>query len=107
MRRLLVLVVFFGATAPVLGGGAAPPDLIAAGVTIAGIPVGGMSSEQAAAVVAPAFARPVRIVYGNRQGILRPSRFGAEVSVADGVTQALAVPARTAVALKPRVDVAA
>ena len=107
MRRLLVLVVFFGATAPVLGGGAAPPHLIASGVTIAGIPVGGMSSEQAEAVVAPAFARPARIVYGSRQAILRPSRFGADVSVADGVVRALAVPAGTAVALKPRVDIAA
>jgi lipoprotein-anchoring transpeptidase ErfK/SrfK len=106
VRRLLLLIVVVGATMPALGGAAAPPDLIAAGVTVAGIPVGGMSSEEAQAAVAPSFARPVRLVYGTRQWLLRPERFGSRVSIVDGVTRALAAPARTQVALVPRLDVA-
>ena len=49
IRRLVILVLLFGATIPVLGGAAARPDLIASGVTLAGIPVGGMSYEEAQA----------------------------------------------------------
>ena len=107
MRRLLVLVVFFGATAPVLGGGAAPPDLIPPRVTLSGIAVGGMSPEQAEAAVARRFARPVRVRYAGRSSLLRPSRFGAELSVADGVALALKASAGTSIRLAPRVDMRA
>jgi len=60
----MTLVV--AALAPALRGDAAPPVLIEPGVTLAGVPVGGMSNEQAQAALGPAFARPVRLVYGDR-----------------------------------------
>ena len=107
MRRLVVLVVFFGATAPVLGGGAAPPDLVAPEVSLSGIAIGGMSAEEAQATVARSFARPIRIVYSGRSGLLRPSRFGGEIAVADGVALALKAPAGTSIRLAPHVDMAA
>src|SRR5438105_4686006 len=89
---------------PVLGGAAARPDLIASGVTLAGIPVGGMSYEEAQAAVAPAFARPIELVYGGTHWRLNASRFGGEVSVADGVSRALDAGANTPVDLVPRVN---
>ncbi len=104
IRRLALLVICFGATMPVLGGAAAQPDLIATGVTLAGIPVGGMSYEEAQAAVSPAFGRPIRLVYGSRRWLLRPARFGGEVSVTDGVSRALHAHANTQVDLVPRVD---
>src|SRR5438093_5979448 len=85
IRRLLLMIVVVAGTAPVLGGGAAPPVLIAEGVTIAGVPVGGMSYEQAQAAVAPAFERPVRLVLGPTRMRVTPAHFGMSVAVADGL----------------------
>ena len=104
IRRLILVVLAVGLLTPVLGGAAALPDLIANGVTLAGVPVGGMSYEEAQAAVAPAFARPVHLVYGPTRWILKPARFGVGVSLADGVTRALGAGANTQVPLTPRVD---
>jgi lipoprotein-anchoring transpeptidase ErfK/SrfK len=93
------------ALAPALRGDAAPPVLIAQGVTLAGVPVGGMSNEQAQAAVRPAFARPVRLVYGDRRWRLTPGRFGAKVAVAEGVGRAFRAHAGASVALVPTIDV--
>src|SRR6266550_121396 len=104
IRRLGISVLVIAALAPVLSGDAAPPVLIARGVTLAGIPVGGMSNEQAQAALRPAFARPVRLVYGDRRWRLVPARFGAKVTVALGVADALRAHAGASVGLVPSVD---
>ena len=98
-------MLVLAALAPVLSGDAAPPALIARGVTLAGVPVGGMSNEQAQAALRPAFAKPVRLVYGDRRWRLLPARFGARVTIAGGVANALRAPAGTAVSLTPNIDV--
>jgi len=69
------------------------------------VPVGGMTNEQAQAALRPAFARPIRLVYGDRSWRLRPTQFGAKVAIADGVGRALAATANAAVPLEPQVDV--
>jgi lipoprotein-anchoring transpeptidase ErfK/SrfK len=104
-RRLLVTVLVVAALAPALRGDAAAPVLVQPGVTIAGVPVGGMSNEQARAALRPAFARPIRLVYGDRSWRLRPTRFGARVAIADGVNRALNSPANASVPLAPQVNV--
>jgi lipoprotein-anchoring transpeptidase ErfK/SrfK len=104
VRRLAISVLVIAALAPVLSGDAAPPALIARGVTLAGVPVAGMSNEQAQAALRPAFARPVQLVYGPRRWRLVPARFGAKVGVAQGVARALQARAGAAVALTPTVD---
>jgi len=98
------MIVVVAVTAPVLGGGAAPPSLVARGVTLAGIPVGGMSYEQAAAAVRPAFAKRVRISLGDKRWYVRPSRFGASVTVDEGVSRALSAREFASVDLAPRID---
>ena len=107
IRRLGITVLVVAALAPVLRGDAAPPVLVPEGVTLAGIPVGGMSYQQAEAAVAPAFARSAHVVFGDRRWRLRPARFGAKAAVAQGVTRALDAPARAAVPLTPSVDIRA
>jgi lipoprotein-anchoring transpeptidase ErfK/SrfK len=107
IRRLALCVLVIAALAPVLRGDAAPPALIAQGVTLAGIPVGGMSNEQAQAALRPAFARPVRLVYGDTRWRLRPAQFGMRVVLREGVEQALLAQPGTAVPLVPKVDVLA
>jgi hypothetical protein len=104
LRRLALTVLVVAALAPALRGDAAPPVLIQPGVTLAGVPVGGMSNEQAQAALRPAFAEPVRLVYGGRRWRLQPTRFGGQVTVADGVLEALGAQAGSAVPLVPRVD---
>jgi lipoprotein-anchoring transpeptidase ErfK/SrfK len=107
IRRLFVSVLVVAALAPVLRGDAAPPVLIPQDVTLAGIPVGGMSNEQAQAAVRPAFARPVRLVYGDTRWRLRPAQFGLRVVVREGVVRALVAQPGEAVPLLPKVDVLA
>jgi lipoprotein-anchoring transpeptidase ErfK/SrfK len=104
LRRLVLLVLVIAALAPVLRGDAAPIALVEPGVTVAGVPVGGMSNEQAQATLAPAFARPVRLVYGDRAWKLRLSQYGGEAAIADGLSQALPADAGEAVPLEPTVD---
>jgi lipoprotein-anchoring transpeptidase ErfK/SrfK len=104
IRRLAITVLVLAALAPVLSGDAAPPVLIAPGVTLAGVPVGGMSNEQAQAALLPAFARPVRLMYGDRSWRIVPARFGAKVTFSEGVAEALRAPADSEVALTPEVD---
>ena len=104
LRRLAFFVLVIAVLAPVLSGDAARPALIAQGVTLAGVSVGGMSNEEAQAAIRPAFARPVRLVYGTRAWRIVPTRFGAKVGVAAGVADALNAPAGSAVELTPTVD---
>ena len=104
IRRLALTVLVVAALAPALRGDAAPPVLIQPGVTLAGIDVGGMSNEQAQAALRPAFVRPVRLRDGDRRWNLWPIRFGARVTIADGVVQALGAEAGSAVPLLPAVD---
>jgi lipoprotein-anchoring transpeptidase ErfK/SrfK len=104
IRRLALFVLVIAALTPALRGDAAPPALIAQGVTIAGVPVGGMSNEQAQAAVRPVFARAKRISYGGVSWRLRPARFGASVAIADGVQRAFAASPDTAVELTPNVN---
>ena len=106
-RRLLVSIVVVACLAPVLSGDAAPPVLGPEGVTLAGIPVGGMAYEQAQAAVRPAFARPVRAFYGDRRWRLNRWKFGASVAIAAGVSRALAARPGEAVPLTAEVDASA
>jgi lipoprotein-anchoring transpeptidase ErfK/SrfK len=102
--RLTISVLVVAALAPVLRGDAAPPVLIAQGVTLAGVPVGGMSNEQAQAALEPGFSQPDRLVYGDTAWKLRPSRFGMKVAIRAGVASAFSAPSGTAVPLVPNVD---
>jgi lipoprotein-anchoring transpeptidase ErfK/SrfK len=98
------MIVVVAGTAPVLGGGAAPPVLIADGVTVAGVPVGGMSYEQAQAAVTPAFERPLHLVLGPTRMRVAPSHFGMSVAVADGLSRAFDASRGDAVELVPEID---
>src|SRR2546430_6526212 len=99
------MIVVIAGTAPVLGGGAAPPVLIPQAVTVAGVPVGGMSYEQAQAALGPAFAQPLRLSLGGSRWQVPVSHFGMSVTVADGVSRAFQASPGGAVDLVPEIDV--
>jgi lipoprotein-anchoring transpeptidase ErfK/SrfK len=75
---------------------------IAEGVQIAGVPVGGLTGEEAQAKVERSFARPVVLRYGQRTWRLTPAELGAEAEIADAVQEAQAADAGATVRLRVR-----
>ena len=90
MKRLLaatfLLLVTLGVAAP---DAARKPVVIAPGVTVAGIPVGGLTSEPARTRVEKRFFRPLRLVYGDKQWRISPRYLGASAGIDDAVATAL------------------
>jgi len=80
--------------------------LIAAGVDVGGVRVGGLSAEPARAKVEAAFGRPVTVAYGGRRTEVDPRDVGARVDVAAGVSSALAATPRSSIALPVRYSTA-
>ncbi|HVN62679.1 MAG TPA: L,D-transpeptidase family protein [Gaiellaceae bacterium] len=72
-------VAFLAAAAHAEGPGrrAAAPTALPAGVTIAGVPVGGLPPAQAYAAVRAAFEVPVSLVVGERLVLVDPATLGA------------------------------
>src|SRR5215212_9632943 len=79
-----------------------PTPLVARGVTVLGIPVGGLSSEPARAKIETAFSHPIQVVYHGRPMTLTPEDFGAGAGVDAAVTSALAATPRSAIGLPIR-----
>jgi lipoprotein-anchoring transpeptidase ErfK/SrfK len=75
-----------------------PPPVVAAGVTIAGVDVTGMTAAEARAAVQTHFARPFSIRFRTRTWTARPARLaGPRIGLA--VADALAAPPGSAVPL--------
>jgi hypothetical protein len=84
---LLVVAAAFGVAAP---DAARPPSVIAPGVSIAGVGVGGLTSEPARTRIRRAFGRPIEFMHKGERWQIRPSRFAARWFVPTAVTRALA-----------------
>ncbi|MGZ4124770.1 MAG: hypothetical protein ACXVQU_04355, partial [Actinomycetota bacterium] len=74
-----------GATAP----SAARSPMVAPGVTVNGVRVGGLGSESARTAVQRTFDRPLRILYGSESWTVRPEGLGVRASVDRAVARAL------------------
>ena len=77
---------------------------IPAGVTIAGVDVGGMTSEAATAAVQQEFAKPLELDVAATHVYVTPDVLGATADVAKAVEKALAAPAGTPIPLSVSVD---
>ena len=80
------------------------PAVIPAGVTIGGVPVGGLTPDAAKAAVDAAFAQPLKLVYGRTTILAAPSVLGATAQSDKAVAQALTALPETAVPLPVSVD---
>jgi lipoprotein-anchoring transpeptidase ErfK/SrfK len=78
--------------------------VIADGVTIGGVPVGGLTQDEAAAAVTEAFAKPVPLLVLRHALYPKPQRLGTTALVAGAVTQALTAPPATAVKLRVKLN---
>jgi lipoprotein-anchoring transpeptidase ErfK/SrfK len=79
-------------------------QVVAAGVTVAGVPVGGMTADEAERAVRASASRPVVVTYRSRSWRFAPQTLGATAEVDDAVRAAVAAPRRTEVDLGVQVD---
>jgi lipoprotein-anchoring transpeptidase ErfK/SrfK len=102
-RGLLVLLLpvlvalALGVTAPAAG-----PSLVVidAGVTVAGVPVGGMTSEPARQRLHAAFERPLRFSFRGQRWSVEPWRLGTGAAVDEAVGRALRASAGSDVSVR-------
>jgi lipoprotein-anchoring transpeptidase ErfK/SrfK len=81
-----------------------PSQWIAAGVTIAGVPVGTLTVDQASEAVAERFAVPLVLVVAGKHVAADPAHLGATAAVASAVARALKAAPGTEVKLVVRVN---
>jgi lipoprotein-anchoring transpeptidase ErfK/SrfK len=101
VKRLLavmfVAVVSLGVAAP---DAARKPVVIAPGVTIGGVPVGGKMSEAARTRVEAAFGRPLSLQFRDKRWRISPRYLGASAGIDGAVARALLAPPLTQVRLQ-------
>ena len=81
-----------------------PPAVIADGVLIGSVDVGGMTSDQAAAAVQEAYFAPVQLHVGHRGYSVSPHHFHTALPVGPAVQAALTAATGTTVRLTPTLD---
>ena len=100
MKRLVaatfLLLVTLGVAAP---DAARKPIVIAPGVTVGGVRVGGLTSEPARTRVEKAFARPLRLRFGQKRWRISPRYLGANAAIDRAVSRALEAGPRARVSL--------
>jgi lipoprotein-anchoring transpeptidase ErfK/SrfK len=88
-RTALLVLVLAGSFAAAPAAGKQLP-VIAPGVEVGGVPVGGLISVQAEARVQRTYDRPLHLFHNDSTWTVKPGRFGAEASISESVEQALA-----------------
>src|SRR5215210_1548216 len=94
---MFVAAVSLGVAAP---DAARKPVVIAPGVTVGGVRVGGMMSEAARTRVEAAFGRPLRLAFRDKQWRISPRYLGASAGIDRAVAQALRARPYTRVGLE-------
>jgi lipoprotein-anchoring transpeptidase ErfK/SrfK len=81
-----------------------PPTVIADGVLIGSVDVGGMTSDQATAAVQQAYLAPVALHVGHRGYSVSPHHFHTSLPLSAAVQAALTAPTDTTVRFTPTLD---
>lgn len=101
MKRLLaatfLLLVTLGVAAP---DAARKPVVIAPGVSVAGVKVGGLTSEPARSRIERAFGRPLKLSFGQKRWRISPRYLGANAAVDEAISRALHAGPRARVNLR-------
>ena len=100
-RRLLLTLAALAALVVAAPAGAQdPPPVVAAGVTVAGVDLSGMTAAEATTALRAFAAQPLTLRLGARTLAVPASTLGAKARVARAVLAALAAPAGTALRLQ-------
>jgi len=97
---VIVAAVASGAAAPSAQRG----GTVARGVTIGGLGVGGLNSEQARSAITWWYNRPLHFVFYGKQWSVKPSTLGSHVDADEAVREALKATPRQHIALRVDVD---
>jgi lipoprotein-anchoring transpeptidase ErfK/SrfK len=97
LAAVVLLAVVLGVAAP---DAARKPVVIAPGVTVAGVKVGGMTSEPARDRIRRAFGRPLPLRYGDKEWRISPRYLGTSAAVDVAVAKALTSAPRARVNMK-------
>ena len=94
MKRLLVVLIVAAAAVDVVVGVAAPtaepaPARIAPAVSVTGVRIGNLTSEEARSRLRASFERSLAFVYGDRRWYVKPARLGARAAIDSAVARAL------------------
>jgi lipoprotein-anchoring transpeptidase ErfK/SrfK len=81
-----------------------PPAVIADGVQIGSVVVGGMTADQATAAVQTVYFAPVVVHVGHRNYPVSPHHFHTALSLGPAIQTAVTAPAGTAIPLAPTLD---
>lgn len=84
--------------------GTPPPPVIADGVQIGSVAVGGMTAADATTAVQSAYFAPVLVHLGHRNYPVSPHHFHTSLDLASAIQSALTAPADTAIPLRPTLD---
>ena len=101
-RAGLVLLLVGIAVAGVPGAGVAAgePATIPADVTVGGVPVGGLTADEADQAVRSRFAKPLVLLLADERVTVEPSVLGAAARVQEAIAAALASPPATTIPLE-------
>ena len=80
------------------------PSVVPAGVTLAGVPIGGLDPDTAAQAVVDSFNRPVMLRFEKTTIEAAPSLFALSVPIDSAIARALTVQPGTPLALRARID---
>jgi lipoprotein-anchoring transpeptidase ErfK/SrfK len=100
----LVVCALGAAASRASADGTPPPTVIADGVQIGSVVVGGMTADEATTAVQDAYFAPVVVHVGHRNYPVSPHHFHTALSLAPAVQTALTAPAGTAIPLTPTLD---
>ena len=107
MKRLVLLVVLAaGVACAAASAGGQSPSVISPRVTIAGVPVGGLTSEPARTKVRRAFERPLVFEHEGGRWTMDPYLLGGEAAVDRAIADALRARPRARITLKVSVAAA-
>jgi lipoprotein-anchoring transpeptidase ErfK/SrfK len=81
-----------------------PSGTIASGVTVAGVPVGGMTADDAAKAVQAAFDAPIELLVAGTRVLVTPDVLGATANVEKAIERAVSALPDTAVVLPIATD---
>jgi lipoprotein-anchoring transpeptidase ErfK/SrfK len=91
VRRLLLVLVLALAGAVAAPAGADDGTVVPDGVVLGGIPIGGLTSDAATALVQQRFSRPVVLRVGQTKAIVTPASLGVTIWADTAVAKALTV----------------
>ena len=104
VKRFLIFVVLAGIASGAAAPSAKRPAIVPSGVSIGGVRVGGLNSEQARSAISWWYNRHLRLVFYGKRWNVKPATLGASVDADQAVQQVLRARPGQHLSLRVNVD---